>query len=214
MFYMNENIFTNYRTWLTQQKMPNGKKSVLLSGLNLFSQQGYDGTSTAQIADKAGVSQATIFKYFKTKQDLLLAILQPIIENFYPLYRDDFLDQLNKFNSLPEVIQFMVTNRYHFLQENSDAFTILLSQFLTSETIRTLLFKIIGESMPMISKELLAKLKENGARPELDLITLFRALFGQIVIYFLQNRFIPKIQADEDKDLKLIADQVIRAISA
>lgn len=210
---MNDNIFTNYRTWLTEQKMPNGKKVVLLSGLNLFAQQGYDGTSTSQIADNAGVSQATIFKYFKTKQDLLLAILQPIIENFFPRYRDDFLDQLNKFNSLPQVIRFMVVNRYQFLKENSDAFTILLSQFLTSETIRTLLFKIIGESVPLISKELLTKLKENGARPELDLITLFRTLFGQILIYFLQNRFIPKLQSDEDKDLKLIADQIICAIS-
>lgn len=210
---MNENIFTNYRSWLTDQKMPNGKKSVLFAGLDLFAQQGYNGTSTAEIADNAGVSQATIFKYFKTKQDLLLAILQPIIENFFPLYRDDFLNQLNQFHSLPEVIRFMTVNRYHFLTENGDAFTILLSEFLTSETIRTLLFKIIGQSIPLISQELLTKLKQNGARPELDLTTLFRTLFGQIILYFLQNRFMPKLQSDEERDLTLIADQVIRAIS-
>lgn len=210
---MNENIFTNYRSWLTDQKMPNGKKSVLFAGLDLFAQQGYNGTSTAEIADNAGVSQATIFKYFKTKQDLLLAILQPIIENFFPLYRDDFLNQLNQFHSLPEVIRFMTVNRYHFLTENGDAFTILLSEFLTSETIRTLLFKIIGQSIPLISQELLTKLKQNGARPELDLTTLFRTLFGQIILYFLQNRFMPKLQSDEEHDLTLIADQVIRAIS-
>lgn len=50
-----------------------------LAAIELFSQQGFDGTSTAQIAEKAGVSQATIFRYYKTKEDLLNAAIEPII---------------------------------------------------------------------------------------------------------------------------------------
>ncbi|MBY7147690.1 helix-turn-helix transcriptional regulator, partial [Levilactobacillus brevis] len=75
---MATDMFRNYRDWLDQQRMPRGKRVALLAALELFADQGFDGTSTQAIADRAGISQATIFKYFKTKQDLLLAILQPV----------------------------------------------------------------------------------------------------------------------------------------
>ncbi|WP_439646516.1 TetR/AcrR family transcriptional regulator [Paucilactobacillus hokkaidonensis] len=140
---MNPTIFKNYRQWLLDQPMPKGKRSVLLAGLELFAQQGFNGTSTAQIADKAGVSQATIFKYFKTKQDLLLSILQPIIENFFPLYRDDFLDSLSQFKTLQELIHFIVRNRYQFLKDNADAVLIFTTEMLTNDTARELFTNII-----------------------------------------------------------------------
>ena len=103
---MDNNIFLNYREWLAEQKIPKGKRSVLLAGLDLFSQYGFNGTSTAQIATKAGTSQATIFKYFKTKEDLLLAIIQPIIKNLLPIYQKDFLNSLKKFTTVKDLIHF------------------------------------------------------------------------------------------------------------
>lgn len=54
--------------------MPAGKRKVLLAALRLFAANGVSGTSTAQIARAAATSQATIFKYYKTKQDLVNAV--------------------------------------------------------------------------------------------------------------------------------------------
>ena len=39
--------------------------------MRLFTQQGYDETTVAQIAREAGVSQRTLFRYFGTKEDLI-----------------------------------------------------------------------------------------------------------------------------------------------
>ena len=77
---MDGRVFENYKKWLQEQEMPKGKRNSLLAALDLFARYGYDGTSTAQVAEAAGVSQATIFKYFKTKQDLLKAIIKPVFE--------------------------------------------------------------------------------------------------------------------------------------
>ncbi|GAA1916486.1 TetR/AcrR family transcriptional regulator [Streptantibioticus ferralitis] len=41
------------------------------TALRLFTQQGYDETTIAQIAREAGVSQRTLFRYFGTKEDLI-----------------------------------------------------------------------------------------------------------------------------------------------
>ena len=68
--------------------MPPGKKKTLEAAIKLFAKQGYNGTSTLQIAKVAGVSQATVFKYFKTKEDLLYSIIVPVIPKlFFKFFR-------------------------------------------------------------------------------------------------------------------------------
>lgn len=46
----------------------------------LFDIQGYDGTTTCAIAERAGVSEATLFRYFPTKADLALATIRDRID--------------------------------------------------------------------------------------------------------------------------------------
>jgi AcrR family transcriptional regulator len=46
-------------------------REILETALRLFTEQGYDETTIAQIAREAGVSQRTLFRYFGTKEDLL-----------------------------------------------------------------------------------------------------------------------------------------------
>ena len=47
----NNTILHSYQNWLEAQKMPTGKKKTLSAAIELFSRQGYNGTSTAQIED-------------------------------------------------------------------------------------------------------------------------------------------------------------------
>jgi AcrR family transcriptional regulator len=46
-------------------------EEILETALRLFTEQGYDETTIAQIAREAGVSQRTLFRYFGTKEDLV-----------------------------------------------------------------------------------------------------------------------------------------------
>src|SRR5690625_1664446 len=43
------------------------------AALELFVEYGYDATSTARIAERAGVSEMTLFRHFTSKESLLLA---------------------------------------------------------------------------------------------------------------------------------------------
>ncbi len=42
------------------------------TALELFAERGYEATATAQVAERAGVSEMTLFRHFSTKEALLL----------------------------------------------------------------------------------------------------------------------------------------------
>ncbi len=70
---MVENILKSSLDLTAEGDMPPGKKKTLEAAIILFGKKGYNGTSTLEIAKAAGVSQATVFKYFRTKEDLLIS---------------------------------------------------------------------------------------------------------------------------------------------
>ncbi|GGE32892.1 TetR family transcriptional regulator [Pullulanibacillus camelliae] len=50
-------------------------EEILEAGLEVFAERGYYNTTTADIAEKAGISQPYVFRFFKTKEDLFIAAL-------------------------------------------------------------------------------------------------------------------------------------------
>ena len=52
------------------------RERILATAERLFAERGFDRTSTASIAAAAGVPHGLIFYHFKTKMDLLLAVIR------------------------------------------------------------------------------------------------------------------------------------------
>lgn len=48
-------------------------ETLIEAALDLFLERGYDATGTAQIAERAGVSEMTLFRHFPSKETLLVA---------------------------------------------------------------------------------------------------------------------------------------------
>jgi AcrR family transcriptional regulator len=46
---------------------------MVLAAVDLFTEQGYDATTIAQIAERAGVTKSTFFRHFPDKRELLVA---------------------------------------------------------------------------------------------------------------------------------------------
>ncbi|MBI5233338.1 MAG: TetR/AcrR family transcriptional regulator [Deltaproteobacteria bacterium] len=54
---------------------PDRARQIAEVAKGLFSKKGFRGTTTREIARQAGVSEATIFKHFRRKDDLYMAII-------------------------------------------------------------------------------------------------------------------------------------------
>ena len=51
------------------------KEKILDEALTLFAENGYDGTSVEQIANKVGIKAPSLYKHYKGKEDILNALI-------------------------------------------------------------------------------------------------------------------------------------------
>jgi AcrR family transcriptional regulator len=49
------------------------RERLVVAAVDLFAEQGYDATTVTQIAERAGVTKSTFFRYFPDKRDILVA---------------------------------------------------------------------------------------------------------------------------------------------
>ena len=211
---MIENILSSYLDIIKEERIPPGKKKTLESAIKLFAKQGYNGTSTLQIAKEAGVSQATVFKYFKTKEDLLYSIIVPVIPKLF----SSFLGRVKKANSVQELISYVVRDRFEFLEENRNTVRIVFSELLTNEELKKqLLFSIskIFEEFDIVA--LLKKYKKTNPELNENLTTaeIIRSFAGPIMTYSAQ-RFVlfENVSCEtQEHDLQFIENQIYRNIT-
>ena len=52
---------------------PGARERLVLAAVDLFTEQGYDATTVAQIAERAGVTKSTFFRHFPDKREILVA---------------------------------------------------------------------------------------------------------------------------------------------
>ena len=52
---------------------PGARERLVLAAVDLFTEQGYDATTVTQIAERAGVTKSTLFRYFPDKREILVA---------------------------------------------------------------------------------------------------------------------------------------------
>lgn len=60
----------------------NTKEQILDVALDLFSVQGYEATSIAQIADAVGLRKASLYSHFASKQDILDTMVENLTKEF------------------------------------------------------------------------------------------------------------------------------------
>lgn len=64
-----------------QERSIEKKNKIIQAGYELFTEVGYYGTNTVEIAKRAGVSTGIVYGYFADKRDILICVLKIYIDN-------------------------------------------------------------------------------------------------------------------------------------
>ena len=65
------------------------KEKIFEESLTLFSQNGYNGTSVDQIAERVGIKAPSLYKHYKGKEDILNAIIDAAEERYEEYFGSD-----------------------------------------------------------------------------------------------------------------------------
>ena len=202
---MSESIFESFEAYLKEADYPKGKKKIMQSAVDLISTKSYNGTSTLQIAKHAGLSQATLFKYFKTKEDLLTAILHPVVPGLF----GRFFEELLALNTTEEKVHYLVHNRMAYLKKNRALMKIILQEIFSNKQLRNeqiFIWNTIQDKLLRVHEELVADPRVN---PEITISQMVRICVGPLLAYFAQLYIVGDKGDIREEDLDLLEKQIL-----
>lgn len=202
---MDKTIFESFEDYLEEADYPQGKKKIMRSAVELISTKGYDGTSTLNIAEHAGLSQATLFKYFKTKVDLLTAILHPVVPGLF----GSFFEELLTFETTEEKVHYFVHNRMSYLKKNRALIKIIFHEIFSNNKLRNeqkFIWNTIQDKLQKFHKELLA---DPRVDPDLTIPQMVRICVGPLLAYFSQLYIVGDNGEVREEDLDLLEKQIL-----
>src|SRR5688572_5945912 len=102
-------------------KAPQRREQLIDVATKLFAEYGYDATTTAAIAEAAGVTEPILYRHFNSKQEMFVAIVREMSEqtlrHWHELTRgiDDPMEQLRRIaREFPDHIR-RLADAYHVL---------------------------------------------------------------------------------------------------
>ena len=106
------------------------KRQILTSAIKVFGERGFQNATISEIAGNAQMGDATIYEYFKSKEDLLLAIPVEVTKELIPQINDHMMGIKGAFNKLRKFIWWYL----NFFENNPEYGSIVLLELKTSRT--------------------------------------------------------------------------------
>lgn len=181
------------------------KAKLIESAIDTFAKYGYTGCSTAQIADEAGVSEALLFKYFKSKKKLLDAVLFEIVTLRIPKLLHEDMDKLiiNSDKTEPlECLRSFVKSKLKVIKSNIRYFKILINEIQYHDDIRIIHTQKV---LPQFIDEMSGWIEKLQYSPNVRKTpprTAFRSLVGMMNMILLDHILIsPEMDLEAEIDI-------------
>lgn len=187
---------------------------ILDSATKVFAEKGFEKSRTADIAKEAGIAEGTIFRYFKSKNDLLLGLVVPLITKFFrPLviHSAERIMAKKKNLSVDETMQELYLNRMRLIDKNFP----LIKTIMLEANHHPELLKVIREKIaPQVVEKIDSFMKgyvEDGTFRELELRKITRTLLSMLLGYILLSKSFPELfeEGFPEDEANFLADIVL-----
>ncbi|MFN8470851.1 MAG: helix-turn-helix domain-containing protein [Anaerolineae bacterium] len=161
------------------------REQIIEAAITLFAQQGFDGTSTRQIASAVGVTEGLIFHYFPTKADLVRAALESR-HGFIIKLREILADAEGR--PVSEILPQVAATWLVTLRAETAIATVLFGAALTHEQIGAALQGVIREGIGRLAAYLRTRIQAGELRQDLPAETSAQMFIAPLMIFFFTHR--------------------------
>ncbi len=162
------------------------RKVILENALKLFATKGYHGTSINDIAQAAGISKGLAYNYFDSKQKLIEALFEQMLE-----IGEDFEEILDSSLNAYEKMEVLINFSFQYIEENEEYWRLYISFVLQPEILEQGM-RVTNEFNTRILNKFEKLLKQVGLKNPAIEASILGALFDGIGLdYFIDKKNFP-----------------------
>lgn len=166
------------------------REQLLHCAVRLFSEKGFSGTTTREIATHAGISEAMVFRHFANKDELYKAILDHKAcdggMTVFPWETDEFSELMAAKNDFG-VFYNLALNALENHKRDFDFMRLLLHSALEGHELAEMFFQQFVARLYEFIGGYIRQRQQDGAIREVDPRIIVRSFLGMLVHHSLSN---------------------------
>ena len=153
------------------------KTRILKAAQQLFSRYGYDGTTTRDLAQAAGVAEGTLFRHFPNKK----AILVELSTEGWIEILTDLLTELSEMSSYKAVEEVM-RKRIKHLSENTDQLRVCFMETQFHPELQERIQREVLDKMMVVSEAFFQTAIDRGIYRPMNPKVVARIFLGMFMV--------------------------------
>lgn len=195
------------------------EQKILQAATTVFSEKGFSAATTGEIAKNAGVAEGTIFRYFKTKKDILRGIL---IQTINIISGKLVMGSVEKIllgdddKDFKTALKELLYDRMKLVDSIFPMARVVFTEAMFHEDVREAVYNNIIERALGIFRLFHKRMMGKGMmRDDVEPEVLFRSILGNMAVLIAQKKlFADKFKIDDmDKEFDKMVDVIMYGIS-
>jgi TetR/AcrR family transcriptional regulator len=161
------------------------ERRILMASVQVFSEKGYDGSRTDEIAKLAEVNKAMIHYYFESKENLYVTLISIVFKRVSLIFREYFGGFSPE--TIREDLSLFIDNYFDFIRGNLRFFRILLWELARGgDLVGRVMKEFIGEHFIHIQALFDEAIRKGYIRPLVPR-HLMVSVISTILFYFISS---------------------------
>ena len=181
------------------------RDNLIQAAVGLFSENGYDGTSVKDIADRAGVPKSLFYHYFKTKNELLKFLIES-----YQIQSSTPSDGVLNRELLQQTMQSAGTRVFDQLSTDQDMMRIIMQESLKDEEILHMFLSKFDEIVEGFSSIMGKNLREDVSNNEMKVFQLYFRFIPEILFLLTRDVVSSRYDIPEEELRRYFLKQLLQ----
>lgn len=165
------------------------RQQIIEVAVRLFSQKGFRGTTTKEIALAAGVNEAIIFRHFATKSELYAAIIDRKANSAEMQALQSALGEAMEHSDDRQVFETLAFHVLEFHERDDTAMRLLLYSALEGHELAEMISRNHISKTHQQVAEYVKKRVADGAFRRVDPMTAVRGFMGMVIGQVMNKKF-------------------------
>ena len=193
------------------------EQDILEAAIKVFSEKGFSASTTNEIAKEAGVAEGTIFRYFKTKKEILKKVMIKLITAFaeeFVIVRLKKVIKDNKDKNERDLLKALFKDRFDIIVKNWDMIKIVFTEVQYHEDLRNVFIQNFAVRGKQLMGEFYEECVARGVFKNYDSTLVLRSFVGIFGMYMIQRQVAPELLLmEDDKQIDMMVDMILYGIS-